>query len=191
MQFRRSQGAFTLIEMVVTVSVLAILAAIAVPSFLNTLEKRRVVGAAEQLYADLQYARSEAIKGNRRVGIYFTPSTTSWCYGLDDDTTTACVCGAAEPNCTVDTVQKVFRSDGFRGVSLSSPLGFGGTGPDNETGFEPRRGQPMRTINSELAVGTVEFSSASQQLNVVLSAQGRIRLCSPTAKKVAGYPGCT
>ena len=182
MQVCRPQRAFTLIEMIVTVSVLAILAAIAAPSFLNTLEKRRVVGAAEQLYADLQYARSEAIKGNRSVGVNFTVTGDEWCYGLDDTpAATECNCTTGV-GCTVDTVTKVFKSDGYRGVTMTAPV-FAGAG---RTGFEERRG-----FLRGGAAGTVEFSSASQQLNVVLSAQGRIRLCSPTAKKVAGYPRCT
>mgnify|MGYP000459844496 CR=1 FL=1 len=184
------QHGFTLTEMAVTVAVLAILAALAVPSFQSTIDKRRLIGAAEQLYGDLQYARSEAIKGDQRVGVYFSTGTTSWCYGMDDDTTSPCVCTATVTNCTVDTVEKVFKSDGFRGVSLAIPLGFGGAGPPDETGFEPRRGLPMRTINSLLAGGTISLSSTSGGINVVLSSRGRIKLCSPSSPPLSGYPAC-
>lgn len=184
------QHGFTLPEMVITVAVLAILAAIAVPSFQSTIDKRRLIGAAEQLYGDLQYARSEAINGDQRVGVYFSFGTTSWCYGIDDDTTSACNCTATVTNCTVNTVEKAFKSDGFRGVSLASPLGFGGTGPANETGFEPRRGLPMRAIGSTLAGGTVSFSSTSGGIDVKLSPQGRIILCSPSSPPLSGYPAC-
>ncbi len=45
----------------VTVLIASILLAIAVPSFIDTLERRRVVGAANELSADLQYARSLAV----------------------------------------------------------------------------------------------------------------------------------
>ncbi len=190
MQVYRSLRGFTLTEMAVTIAVLAILAAIAVPSFQETIQKRRLIGAAEQLYGDLQYARSEAINGDQRVGVYFSFGTTSWCYGIDDDMTSACNCTATVTNCTVNTVEKVFKSDGFRGVSLASPLGFGGTGPSNETGFEPRRGLPMRTINNTLAGGTISFSSTSGGINVTLSGEGRVRLCSPPSSLVSGYPAC-
>lgn len=180
---------FTLTEMAVTVAVLAILAAIAVPSFQSTLDKRRLIGAAEQLYGDLQYARSEAINGNQGVGVYFTLTGSNWCYGIDDDTTTDCNCSTAPGDCTVNTVQKVFTNDGFRGVAMLLP-NFGGTGPGSETGFDPRRGLPMRTTGGGLAGGTIQFNSASGGINVVLSSEGRIRLCSPSSPPLSGYPAC-
>jgi prepilin-type N-terminal cleavage/methylation domain-containing protein len=52
---------FTIIELMVTVLIAAVLLAVAVPSFIDTLERRRVVGAANELSADLQYARSLAV----------------------------------------------------------------------------------------------------------------------------------
>lgn len=189
MRIATPQHGFTLTEMVVTIAVLAILVAIAVPSFQGTLDKRRLIGAAEQLYGDLQYARSEAIKGNQRIGVYFSANgTTSWCYGVSQNA--ACNCAATVTNCTVNTVEKVFKSDGFRGVSLAIPLGFGGAGPPNETGFDPRRGLPMRTTGGVAAAGTISFSLASGGINVILSPAGRVRLCSTGTNRPAEYPAC-
>ena len=184
MQIRYSLRAFTLTEMVVTVAVLGVLAAIAAPSFISTLEKRRVVGAAEELAANLQYARTEAIKGNRSVGVNFTSGTDTWCYGMDDTPTDATICNCTTgAGCTVDTVTKVFRNDGYRGVSMPAPA----FGRASNTGFEPRRGFPMGSQ------GTIQFISASGQINVVLSTQGRIKLCSPDSPSLphlSGYPEC-
>lgn len=185
MQVCRSQRAFSLTEMVITVTVLAILAAIAAPSFISTLEKRRVIGAAEELAANLQYARTEAIKGNRSVGVNFTADgTDAWCYGMDDTPSdaTVCSCGTGV-GCTVDSVTKVFNSSGYRGVRMPTPA-FGRV---RNTGFEPRRGFPTGSQ------GTVQFISTSGQINVVLSPQGRIRLCSPDSPSLpplSGYPEC-
>jgi type IV fimbrial biogenesis protein FimT len=175
------QHGFTLPEMVITVAVLAILAAIAAPSFQETIQKRRVIGAAEELAANLEYARTEAIKGNQNVGVYFT-SGDNWCYGIS--TNAACDCNNAAASCTVNTVQKVFTSQGFRGVTIVDPLSFAGGG--TITGFEPRRGFTERPVGT-VANGTVRFSSTSGQVHVVLSREGRVRLCSPSSKKVSGY----
>lgn len=63
-----SQG-FTAIELMVVVSIVAILAAIAAPSFSPLIERWRVRQAAENLQSTLYYARSEAIKRGGSVVI--------------------------------------------------------------------------------------------------------------------------
>lgn len=52
---------FTLIEAIVTVAIVAIIAAMAVPSFSNLLTKRRIDASAKTIYNSLQEARSVAI----------------------------------------------------------------------------------------------------------------------------------
>lgn len=58
---------FTLIELMVTVAVLVILVAIAIPSFTGIINANRLTAASNELVAALQYARSEAIRTNRRA----------------------------------------------------------------------------------------------------------------------------
>jgi len=58
---RRSPG-FTLIEMVITVTLLGVLLAIAVPSFQQLILNQGVKSAAFDAFSALEYARSEAIK---------------------------------------------------------------------------------------------------------------------------------
>jgi type IV fimbrial biogenesis protein FimT len=64
---------FTLIEMMVTVAVLAILMAIAVPSFTNVMRRSDVTSATNALLADISYARSEA--ANRHTTVSICPSS--------------------------------------------------------------------------------------------------------------------
>jgi len=58
---RTGQG-FTLIELMVTVSVAAVLLAVGVPSFQTTVKNNRLTAAANSLVGALNLARSEAIK---------------------------------------------------------------------------------------------------------------------------------
>ena len=53
---------FTAIELMVTVAILAVLAAIAAPSFKPLIERWQVRQASEELQSTLYFARSEAIK---------------------------------------------------------------------------------------------------------------------------------
>ncbi|MCL1861305.1 MAG: GspH/FimT family pseudopilin [Proteobacteria bacterium] len=60
-------GGFTLIEMLIVIAIAAILAAVAVPSFRTMNRNMAVRGAADELVAGIQFARSEAIRTNQPV----------------------------------------------------------------------------------------------------------------------------
>jgi len=49
-------------ELVIAIVVLTILVAIAVPSYLQFRENNILLGAAQAIYSDIQFARSESIK---------------------------------------------------------------------------------------------------------------------------------
>ncbi|WP_114240121.1 GspH/FimT family pseudopilin [Dyella sp. C9] len=62
---------FTLVELVITIVVLAVLAAAAMPSFMGLIRRNEVTSQANNLLADLQYARSEAL--TRRAFVSLCP----------------------------------------------------------------------------------------------------------------------
>jgi type IV fimbrial biogenesis protein FimT len=63
----RMGAGFSLIELMTAIAVAAILMAIAVPSFTALINGSRLTSQANELVASLQYARSEAIRLNRKV----------------------------------------------------------------------------------------------------------------------------
>jgi type IV fimbrial biogenesis protein FimT len=63
------QAGFTLVELMITIAVLAILIALATPSFTSVINSNRLAAQANNLTADLQLARSEAVRRNRRVSV--------------------------------------------------------------------------------------------------------------------------
>lgn len=63
------QRGFTIIELMVTIAVLAILAAIAAPSFTGLINDSRLSGAANELVGTLQFARAEALRRGRAVEV--------------------------------------------------------------------------------------------------------------------------
>lgn len=72
-------GGFTAIELLVTVSIVAILAALAAPSFTPLIESWRVRQATEQLSSSFYFARSEAIKRGGQIAIQKLPNNTNGC----------------------------------------------------------------------------------------------------------------
>ena len=67
MKIQKKIRAFTLVEMMVTVAVLAIIIGIATPSFVEMMRQNTLRSQANELLGLMHYARSEAIK--RRVDV--------------------------------------------------------------------------------------------------------------------------
>lgn len=172
---------FTLIELLVTLAVLAIVLALAVPSFNDLIDRSRLTSAADTLYADLQFGRSEAIRNNQSVTISFQ-SGTAWCYGM--------VLGSSACDCSVTNsaaanycaLKRVSASD-FSKVSIPDAASI--TFASSQTGFDPVRGVA-------LSAGAVTLQSTlGKQATVSLALLGRVSLCSPAGSGfTSAYPSC-
>jgi type IV fimbrial biogenesis protein FimT len=68
---------FTLVELLVTIAVVAILSAIALPSFTHMIQRNEVSSASNRLLADLGYARSEAATRGTYVSVCPSDDGTS------------------------------------------------------------------------------------------------------------------
>jgi type IV fimbrial biogenesis protein FimT len=68
-QFRSLAKGFTLVELMVTISVLAVLMAVGIPSFQGVIASSRVTTATNDFMATLAQARSNAIRRGGRVTV--------------------------------------------------------------------------------------------------------------------------
>jgi type IV fimbrial biogenesis protein FimT len=75
---QREHG-FTVIELMITVVILAVLIAIGAPAFNELVLSTRIKNAASDIYGSLIYARSEAIK--RGTNVTVTPAGGLWING--------------------------------------------------------------------------------------------------------------
>jgi type IV fimbrial biogenesis protein FimT len=78
-------GGFTLTELMVTISVAAILASTAVPSFSDMIKRHRVMTQQNDLLGDIMLARMEAIKRGYSVSMCSANLAATGCSGNNDD----------------------------------------------------------------------------------------------------------
>lgn len=128
---RPTMQGFTAIELMVVVSIIAVLAALAGPSFTQMIESWRVRDATESLRSTLLFARSEAIKRGGQIAIHKLPNNTNGCttasgtrdwdcgWNVCEDTNNNGACNASEPILQrVDAPSKVQISRTGGGASI-------------------------------------------------------------------------
>ncbi len=113
---------FTLIELMVTVAILAILLTIGVPSMTSFFDRQKVVAAAEALYSALQETKSEAI--SRSQTVRFVHNLGSSEYAISTVATTACSASSLN-GCTISiggaAVVNKFNNVVFDDVTITEP----------------------------------------------------------------------
>ena len=179
----RSQG-FTLVELMTTLSVLCILAVIAVPSFTQMRQRAALRGAADSTLAFWNQARFEAVKRNQlvKVGVQ-VDADGQFCLGAatteDPADATVCDCRSAAPVVNACDVGRFpeDRSE-WRGVTLASATLGSGTA----LARRPAVIDPMRTSLTEAGdAGTLSLAAPAgpggYQLRLAVDRLGRGRLC--------------
>ncbi|WP_415899417.1 GspH/FimT family pseudopilin [Neptuniibacter sp. QD48_11] len=169
---------FTLIELMVTLAVLAILISLAAPSLNDFQERVELTGAAEKVYGHIQYARSESISNGSDIYIAFKGTgAAGWCMGISDTAACDCSSAASLALCTINSApaRYVTGSD-YPSVELSTNL------TSDDSGFLSPRSTSME--NGTITLNYPGYGDAK----VVLSTIGRVRLCSDTLDIYAGCP---
>jgi type IV fimbrial biogenesis protein FimT len=86
---------FTIVEMMITITVLGILAMVALPSLQGLIANQRVRNVTTDLMASLAFARSEAIKRNAQVNV--VPTGGDWAGGWTVQTAGGATLRAQDP----------------------------------------------------------------------------------------------
>jgi type IV fimbrial biogenesis protein FimT len=173
---RRSARGFSLLEAAIVVAIVAIVGAVALPSFTALVEVRRLDGAATRLAADVQFARSEAIARNRSLRLSIAAGADATCWVVHTGAFGDCRCSVAGVACANGAFT-------IRSVVLPNAEHVAVGGNVGSIVFDPLHGTSTPT-------GTLSLSDArGRSVRHVVNVLGRVRSCSPD-RAVVGYPSC-
>ncbi len=80
-----NKNGFTLIELVAVIAIMGIAMAVAFPALMQWLPGLRLKSAAQELYSNMSYAKSEAIARNRDWAVVFQPGGAARYLVCSDD----------------------------------------------------------------------------------------------------------
>jgi type IV fimbrial biogenesis protein FimT len=199
---------FTLVELMITLAVVAVLLTLAAPSFFDFILMQRLKSINAQLVTDMQFARSEALSRFETRGddasqsvdvqVIFRPAAdgaTMSCYSIyiDSSANPRNRCDCREPEgqrCPADTTREI------RTVQIPVSLGVRQSLPPIQA-----RGLSFRSTNGAMRVWPIDITSpsaefsvetfvdAGRRLRTTIGQSGRPTVCSPDSG-VAGYTPC-
>lgn len=194
---RRGQG-FSLIELLVAVSVLGILTALAMPSFSSWIRNARTRTVADALQTGLRLAQSEAQRRTHSVVFFLTNSKAC-------DTAATAIAGGSfwqirtVPNALLtgdaaEAVQCGVLTDVSRDVNLTSStnttaLCFGGDGRQTTLNNPATVGVNCTAAAAVYDVAPTGTNADRRPLRVTVSLAGSVRMCDP-GKSSTAPDGC-
>lgn len=175
---------FTLVEMLVTIAVLGILAAVAFPNMQDYFDKQRLIGQSKAIADLVRFAKSEAIKSSgsgdvASKSVSLTVSSTApWYVGLSNGSA-ACSGATCVTNESGSPVAHLLTATECTGCTLTLST----TSPA-VISFDFRgvaKGATGQTITLTSPLG--------RSLSLSVGRLGGISVCSSSAS-VGGYPAC-
>lgn len=174
---------FTLVELIVTILVMTILLGIGVPSYMQFKKQNVLLGAAQGLYSDLQFASSEAVKRNTdNIAVSFFSTTGAWCYRVSDNASCNS-CTSAACDIHGDGIIRGGSQTDYPNVTINIA---GASGAITTIPVQARRAT-MVTSTVTFTYGT----DTTMQAQVATSLLGRVSICTPSgAVGITGVDPC-
>ncbi len=171
---------FSLIELLIAVSIIGILASLAVPSYRVWVQNNRIRNAAESIQNGIQLARAEAVSRNASVQFDLRGTNSAWTVCVTPDPAGSC------PNPDdVTTVQSRTIGEGSSAditvtPSVASPYVFNSLGVLTPA---PVAGTVTIDIDNS-ALSTTD----SRDLRIVIGVGGSSKMCDPALPSAGTDP---
>jgi len=142
----------------------------AISSYYNHISNQRLENAANQIFADLKQAKSEALKQKKTIFVSFKGENKNWCYGINEDLPCDCT---KKDVCLLKGSERIISNNNFEGIELQSAR-F--AGDSTSTAFDPNRGF---AIGNGVKNGTIWLKAKNDsQVAIIINRIGRVRFCS-------------
>lgn len=141
---------FTILELMIVITVMGILAAIAVPNFQTFMAQRRLNGAARMVMSDMMSARMQAVTHNNNFQVFFLDANR---YQILDDDNNNGVADSGEASQIIN-IQTTYS--GVTMISTNNPI------------FSPKG------TAANWATITLSNSSGSRKVMVAITGRARI-----------------
>lgn len=176
---RRGRG-FTLIEMLITISLMGIVIALVAPSMRDLIATQRVRSINSELVTDLQFARTEAVRRGFNVFVEFRSVPGRTCYTIK--------VGGAVCNCLRGPgLACNFAEDEIRTVVLPRQLNVSLAASSSAANVLLFSNENGRANPPDFRVDVV--STQRGALRTVTNAAGRPAVCSPDGS-ITQVPRC-
>ncbi len=194
-----TSAGFTLIELMIGLTVLGMLLMIGLPSLATWIQNTQIRTAAEGMQSGLQLARAEALRRNTSVRFQLVDTLTSacalsatgtnWVVSLAD-TTGACQ-QAPSDTTAPQIIQKKASAEGAPNANIAATGGtsvtFNGIGRVINVG-------PLTRVDITNARGgackTAGADEPMRCLRVAVSSAGQVRMCDPAVTDVTDPRSC-
>lgn len=191
----RSRG-LTLIELIVTLAIMAFLVFATLPSISTWLSNQRIRNTASSIASGIQYAQAEAVRRNRPVSFWLvslssptvmdnscaaSSSSGSWVVTLGNTAPSSnCAAGAS-------TLQLKMGVAG-EGANTSTVSATNSSGAANQITFN---GFGQITNASAISAVDVSGSSGTLALRVTINPGGQVKVCDPNVNTATDTRSCS
>ena len=180
---KQNMRGFTLIELMVTLAVLAIILTMAIPSFNEFRQRSALRGASDQFISFWTNSRMEALKNNSLVKVSMSTSGNNFCLGAATTTNpadnTKCDCFTANA-CNVGSYpadQAEWKRIRFIGDYVQAPT----AGSQVVVIIDPKRGGLANTDMAGYWQIASPTGGVDYKLNVNIGRFGRAVACEPSS----------